>query len=80
MKSYREEEGLGLGFVRFTRGLGRKRILISKSNEEIISVSERAPALDSPPVKILLKRPKNETTESDSSWLESLHQDILVSF
>ncbi|XP_010422372.1 PREDICTED: F-box protein At4g05010-like [Camelina sativa] len=32
IKSKREYEGLGLGFVRFTRGLGRKRILISKSS------------------------------------------------
>lgn len=79
IKLNREEEGLGLGFVRFTRGLGRKRILISKSNQETNSNSDRAPALDSPPVRIELKRPRNETAESDRSLLESLHQDILVS-
>ncbi|CAH8273218.1 unnamed protein product [Arabidopsis lyrata] len=45
IKSKRECEGLGLGFVRFTRGLGRKRILISKSN----SNSDRARANDSSP-------------------------------
>ncbi|CAE6136882.1 unnamed protein product [Arabidopsis arenosa] len=70
IKSKRECEGLGLGFVRFTRGLGRKRILISKSN----SNSDRAPAYDSPPVK----RPSDETTEYNRSLLESLHQDILI--
>ncbi|CAA0393638.1 F-box protein [Arabidopsis thaliana] len=64
MKSTREYERLGLGFVRFTRGLGRKRILISK----------RAPENDSPPVK----RPSHETTESSRSLLETLHQDILI--
>ncbi|ESQ38089.1 hypothetical protein EUTSA_v10029012mg [Eutrema salsugineum] len=71
-KFHGEEEGLGLGFVRFTRGLGRKRILISKSNEKIVSNSDQAP------VKIPLKRSKSETTESKKSMLESLHQDILI--
>ncbi|KAL1221746.1 F-box protein [Cardamine amara subsp. amara] len=72
IKLNREEEGLGLGFVRFTRGLGRKRILISKSNQETNSSSDQAP------VKIELKRQRNETAESDRSFLESLHQDILI--
>ncbi|CAA7046944.1 unnamed protein product [Microthlaspi erraticum] len=70
----------GLGFVRFTRGLGRKRILILKSSQQTVSNSDdQAPAADSPPVKITpLKKPRNETTESDKSLLESLHQDILI--
>lgn len=63
------EEALGSGFVRLTRGLGRKRILISKSNQENVSYSDQN----------LLKRSKSETTESSNSVLESLHQDILVS-
>ncbi|XP_010455837.1 PREDICTED: F-box protein At4g05010 [Camelina sativa] len=35
IKSKRDYEVLGLGFVRFTRGLGRKRILISKSSAPV---------------------------------------------
>ncbi|CAH2071681.1 unnamed protein product [Thlaspi arvense] len=69
-----EDQGFELEFVRFTRGLGRKRILISKSIQETVSNSDQA----SPPVKILLKRLKSETTESNTSVLESLHQDILI--
>ncbi|CAN8246231.1 unnamed protein product [Cochlearia groenlandica] len=68
-----EEEGLRLGLVRLTRGLGRKRILISKSH------SDQSPAVHSPPVNIPLKRSKSETTsEANCSVLESLHQDILI--
>lgn len=69
-----EEEVERLGFVRFTRGLGSKRILFSKFNNETVSNSDQ---LDSPPVKVTLKRSK---TEPNSSVLESLHQDILVCF
>ncbi|CAH8337595.1 unnamed protein product [Eruca vesicaria subsp. sativa] len=65
-----EEEGVRLGFVRFTRGLGSKRILFSKLNQETLSNSDE---FDSP----LVKRSK---TEPNNSLLESLHQDILVSF
>uniref|UniRef100_A0A1J3D904 F-box protein n=1 Tax=Noccaea caerulescens TaxID=107243 RepID=A0A1J3D904_NOCCA len=64
----------GLGFFRFTRGLGRKRILILKSNQQTASNSDQAPVVNSPPVK----KPKSETTESNKSLLESLHQDILI--
>ncbi|KAJ0264933.1 F-box protein [Hirschfeldia incana] len=67
-KFHGKEEALGLGFVRTTRGLGRKRILISKSNQENVSNSDQN----------LLKRSKSETTESNNSVLESLHQDILI--
>lgn len=67
-----EEEVERLGFVRFTRGLGSKRILFSKFNNETVSNSDQ---LDSPPVKVTLKRSK---TEPNSSVLESLHQDILI--
>ncbi|KAJ0250205.1 F-box protein [Hirschfeldia incana] len=66
-----EEEVVRLGFLRFTRGLGSKRILFSKSNQETVSNSNQ---LDSS-VKIPLKRSK---TEPNSSVLESLHQDILI--
>lgn len=69
-----DEEVVRLGFVRFTRGLRSKRILFSKSNHETVSNSD---LLDSPPVKMPLKRSK---TEPNSSVLESLHQDILVCF
>ncbi|KAF8092998.1 hypothetical protein N665_0393s0001 [Sinapis alba] len=65
-----EEEVVRLGFVRFTRGLGSKRILFSKSNQETVSNS------DSPPVKTLSKRSKTEP--NTNSLLESLHQDILI--
>ncbi|KAG2297452.1 hypothetical protein Bca4012_003258 [Brassica carinata] len=67
-----DEEVVRLGFVRFTRGLRSKRILFSKSDHETVSNSDQ---LDSPPVKIPLKRSK---TEPNSSVLESLHQDILI--
>lgn len=67
-KFHGKEEASGLGFVRITRGLGRKRILISKSNQENVSNSDQN----------LLKRSKSETTESNNSVLESLHQDILI--
>ncbi|KFK32233.1 hypothetical protein AALP_AA6G214800 [Arabis alpina] len=68
-KLHGEEDGLG--FVRVTRGLlGRKRILISKTNQENVLNSDEAPVTE----KIPVKRTKSET----KSMLESLHQDILV--
>ncbi|CAH8333227.1 unnamed protein product [Eruca vesicaria subsp. sativa] len=67
-KFHGKEEALGLGLARITRGLGRKRILISKSNQENVSNSDQN----------LRKRSKSETTKSSNSVLESLHQDILI--
>jgi hypothetical protein len=66
------EEGLGLGFVRYTRGLGRKRVLISNNLE--------ASPMDSAP-KTPTKRRYSEgvVLEAERSPLEALTQDILVS-
>ncbi|EOA21667.1 hypothetical protein CARUB_v10002090mg [Capsella rubella] len=64
----REYQGLGLGFVRFTRGLGRKRILISKSNSDLLAHPAAANDSSPPP----------PPQESNRSLLESLHQDILI--
>ena len=66
------EEGLGLGFVKYTRGLGRKRVLISNNLE--------ASPMDSAP-KTPTKRRYGEgvVLEAERSPLEALTQDILVS-
>ncbi|KDP20884.1 hypothetical protein JCGZ_21355 [Jatropha curcas] len=61
------EEGLGFGFVKYTRSFGRKRILISNSEDFL--------PLDSP-IQTPLKRHCN--LEPEKSALESLPQDILV--
>lgn len=65
------DEELGLGFVRYTRALGRKRILISNNFE--------ASPIDSAP-KISSKKRCGErmTLESERSLLEALPQDILI--
>lgn len=69
-----EEEELGLGFVRYTRGLGRKRIEIEESL-----------ALDSATNVPLLKRQCSERMmmmmideNHEKSTLESLPQDVLI--
>lgn len=74
-----EEEELGLGFVRYTRGLGRKRIEISNEMEESLP-------LDSATEFPLLKRQCSERMVMmmiddyhEKSALESLPQDVLVS-
>ena len=76
-----EEEELGLGFVRYTRGLGRKRIGISNEMEESLP-------LDSATNVPLLKRQCSERMMImmmmiddyyEKSALESLPQDVLVS-
>jgi len=65
------EEGLGLGFVRYTRGLGRKRVLISNNLE--VSPMDSAP-------KTPTKRRCGEgvVLEAERSLLEALPQDVLV--
>lgn len=67
-------EGLGLGFVRYTRGLGRKRVLIS--------IAEETSSFDSA-IKSSLKRQCSEKMIDfncdQRSRLEALPQDILVS-
>jgi hypothetical protein len=66
------EEGLGLGFVRYTRGLGRKRVLISNDME--------ASPMDSAPKTPTKKRcGESVVLEAKRSLLEALPQDILVS-
>ena len=73
-----EEEELGLGFVRYTRGLGRKRIEISNEVEEYLP-------LDSATKVPLLKRQCSERMMMmiddyhEKSALESLPHDVLVS-
>ena len=75
------EEELGLRFVRYTRGLGRKRIGISNEMEESLPLSS---TIEVP----LLKRQCSERTimmkmmiddYHEKSSLESLPQDVLVS-
>lgn len=76
-----EELELGLGSVRLTRGLGRKRILISSKVREPLSRSAvEIPAPESPPVKSSLKRQRSIAIASSSSRLESLPQELLVKF
>ncbi|CAL9226292.1 unnamed protein product [Arabidopsis halleri] len=73
-----EELELGLGSVRFTRGLGRKRILISSSVRESLSRSavEIPVAVESSPVK--RQRRTIVSVSSEKSRLESLPQDLLI--
>ncbi|XP_010439469.1 PREDICTED: F-box protein SKIP27 [Camelina sativa] len=84
MKSNGEEEELelGLGSVRFTRGLGRKRILISSSVRQSLSRSavEIPVVPESPPVQSSLKRQRSRRTiaSSEKSRLESLPQDLFI--
>ncbi|KAK9267850.1 hypothetical protein L1049_010286 [Liquidambar formosana] len=63
------DEGLGLGFVRYTRGLGRKRIVISND-------------LEVSPLHSSLRTKKRcgerMNVKSERSLLEALPQDILV--
>ncbi|KAL1201823.1 F-box protein SKIP27 [Cardamine amara subsp. amara] len=79
-----EELELGLGSVRFSRGLGRKRILISSSVREYMSKSavEIPASPDFPPVKCPLKRSRtivsSSSSSSEKSRLESLPQDLLI--
>ncbi|CAA7054664.1 unnamed protein product [Microthlaspi erraticum] len=77
-----EELELGLGSVRFARGLGRKRILISSRIRESLSRSAvEIPALESPPVKSSSKRQRSIAIVSSSpekSLLESLPQELLI--
>lgn len=81
-----EELELGLGSVRFTRGLGRKRILISSSVRESLTRSAvEIPITESSPAvkKSSLKRQRNRaivssSSSSEKSRLESLPQELLV--
>lgn len=83
-----EELELGLGSVRFSRGLGRKRILISSCVRESLSRSavEIPVTPESPPVNCSLKRQRSRraivssSSSSEISRLESLPQHLLVSF
>ncbi|CAL9226297.1 unnamed protein product [Arabidopsis halleri] len=75
-----EELELGLGSVRFTRGLGRKRILISSSVCESLSRSavEIPVTVESSPVKRQRSRRTIVSVYSEKSRLESLPQDLLI--
>nr|POE44912.1 hypothetical protein CFP56_75976 [Quercus suber] len=66
------DEELGLGYVRYARAFGRKRILISNHFQGL--------AIDSAP-KTLSKKMcgKRLGLDSERSFLEALPQDILVS-
>lgn len=67
------EDGLGLGFVRYTRGLGRKRILISNVDDDDSEINQTP-----------LKRQCSATMEylefdDDVRFpLEALPQDVLI--
>ncbi|GMP34756.1 hypothetical protein CsSME_00007496 [Camellia sinensis var. sinensis] len=64
----RDNEGLGLGFVRYTRSMSGKRIALS-SNMEV----------DSTVTTPRMKKPRSEKMLSfDKSLLEALPQDILI--
>lgn len=67
------DKGLGFGIVRYTRGLGRKRIVISCNEEDSsIDLTPKAPS----------KRrcsAVSTTVDADRSLLEALPQEILVS-
>lgn len=68
-----EEERLGFGCVKYTRGLGRKRIVISSNVEASPSGSAmRAPLKRQCSGRILIG--------SGKSALENLPQDVLVNF
>lgn len=66
------EEALGLGFLRFTGGLGRKRVLVSNDLED--SPIYSAPR--TPPKKHCAEK---MVLDAERSSLEALPQDILVS-
>ncbi|XP_010529398.2 PREDICTED: F-box protein SKIP27 [Tarenaya hassleriana] len=85
-----EERVSGFGSVKFTRGLGRKRIVISSGNDqdmlkrrqfsrEIDLGSDQSPVPESPE-KAQLKRQRSGVMvpNSDKSLLESLPQDLLI--
>lgn len=69
------EVGLGLGFVKSTRGLGRKRVLITNVAESLLSSESE--------IKTPLKRQCSlrmiDLEFDQRSSLEALPQDILVS-
>ncbi|KAI4374095.1 hypothetical protein MLD38_012133 [Melastoma candidum] len=68
-----EEEVLGLGFVRLSQGLGRKRIVIS-------SAPEAFPCPSGGGFGAPLKRQRSQrlSLDSERSYLESLPQDVLI--
>ncbi|KAI8031696.1 F-box protein [Camellia lanceoleosa] len=64
----RDNEGLGLGFVRYTRSMNGKRIALSGNME-----------VDSTVTTPRMKKPRSEKMMSfDKSLLEALPQDILM--
>ncbi|PSS24692.1 F-box protein [Actinidia chinensis var. chinensis] len=62
-------EGLGLGFVRYTRSMSGKRIAISSNMEVDSTVS---------PQKMKKQWSEKMNSSSDKSLLEAMPQDILV--
>ncbi|XP_010538349.1 PREDICTED: F-box protein SKIP27 [Tarenaya hassleriana] len=71
-----EEEELGFGSVKFTRGLGRKRIVISNGK----NLSKRQLDDSDQSSSVLLKRQRGAVMvpNSDKSRLESLPPDLLI--
>ncbi|KAF8096968.1 hypothetical protein N665_0298s0033 [Sinapis alba] len=69
-----DELELGLGSVTFTRGLGRKRVLLSSRVRECESLLFEIPATESK----LLKRQQSLRTTNVSLSLESLPQELLI--
>lgn len=66
------DEGLDLGLVRYTRTLGRKRIVVSNNGE--------AAPMDSSPMSPSKKLCGDRmVVDSERSRLEALPQDVLVS-
>lgn len=66
------EEGLELGFVKYTRALGRKRIGISNNGEP-------SPTDSYPSTPLKKQRSGKLVSDSETSALEALPQEILVS-
>ncbi|KAI4368180.1 hypothetical protein MLD38_016767 [Melastoma candidum] len=67
------EEALGLGFVKLSRGLGRKRIVISCAPGNLSCSSDQG-------FGVPLKRQRSQrlSPDFDRSRLESLPQDVLI--
>lgn len=69
------EEGLGLGLVKSTRGLGTKRVLITSVAESLSSPESEIKT----PLKRQCSQRMIDLELNERSSLEALPQDILVS-
>lgn len=75
--NHEERLGLELGSVRYTRGLGRKRILIS-NDLEMTTTSPISDSAFKTPLKKRCAEPEVMDVDSEKSLLESVPQDILI--